>query len=91
MGAANVLRDTSCLISRNENDSVCMPGKSTQALPEPASAFAQSGNVMNLRTDSKWHGAVIFLMVAQNKFINRLRLSEAGMIFRTAGRRYADK
>jgi hypothetical protein len=91
VGAANVLRDTSCLISRNENDSVCVPGKSTSPLPKWAGAFAQSGNVMNLRVDSKCGSAVIFLMVAQNKFINCLRLNKVGMIFRTAARRYADK
>jgi hypothetical protein len=60
-------------------------------LPKWASAFAQSGNVMNLRADSKCGSDVTFLMAAQNKFINCLRLNEAGMIFRTAGRRYADK
>jgi hypothetical protein len=42
-----------------------------------AAAFAESGNGLNLRTDSKCGAAVIFPTIAQNKFINRLRLSAA--------------
>jgi hypothetical protein len=91
VGVANALRDTSCLISRNENDSTDVSGKSTSRLQKPAEAFASSGNVLNLRADSKCHGADKFPTVAQNKFINYLRLNVAELNFRTTDLRYADK
>jgi hypothetical protein len=53
--------------------------------------FARSGKVLNLRRDSKRRSAVTFLAIAQNKFINRLRLSRAERSFRTGEDRYADK
>jgi hypothetical protein len=50
-----------------------------------------SGKVLNLCGDSKRRSAVIFRTVAQNKFINCLRLSRAGRNFPTTDWRYADK
>jgi hypothetical protein len=91
VGAANPLRDTSCLISRNGNDSPREPGKSTSRSQNRAADFVERGKVLNLRRDSKHRGDVIFLAIAQNKFINCLRLSEAEWNFRTTDRRYADK
>jgi hypothetical protein len=91
VGAANALRDTSSLISRNENDSADVPGKSTSRLQKPAAAFASSGKVLNLRADSKCHAADKFPAIAQNKFINYLRLNAAELHFRTTDLRYADK
>jgi hypothetical protein len=91
VGAANALRDTSCLTSRNENDSTDVSGKSTSHSQKPAAAFASSGKVLNLRTDSKCHTADKFPAIAQNKFINRLRLNAAESDFRTTDLRYADK
>jgi hypothetical protein len=91
VGAANALRDTSCLISRNENDSAEVPRKSTSHLQKPAAAFLSSGKVLNLRTDSKCHAAVRFPTIAQNNFIICLRLNVAELIFRTTDLRYADK
>jgi hypothetical protein len=91
VGAANVIRDTACLISRNENDSPDRPGKSTSPLQKSAAAFASSGKVLNLRADSKCHGADKFHAIAQNKFINHLPSSAAELNFRTTDLRYADK
>jgi hypothetical protein len=39
VGAANALRDTSCLISRNENDSTRVPGKIGFAFAKTGSGF----------------------------------------------------
>jgi hypothetical protein len=64
VGAANALRDTSCLISRNGNDSMWVPAKTTWRSSKRAAGFAQSGKVLNLCTDSKRGGAVIFLAIA---------------------------
>jgi hypothetical protein len=91
VGVANLLRDTSCLISRNENDSPQVPAKTTWRSPNRPANFSQSRKVLNLCTDSKCRAAVIFLTIAQNKFINCLRLNKAEGNFRTTGRRYADK
>jgi len=83
--------DTSCLISRKGNDFARLPVKTTSRLQKQAAFFACSAKVLNLRADSKCGAAVTFRAVAQNKFINRLRLSEAERNFRTGGGRYADK
>jgi hypothetical protein len=91
VGAANALRDTSCLVSRNGNDSTPVPAKSTSHSQNRAAALARIGKVLNLCRDSKRRSAVIFLSIAQNKFTNRLRWSGAEMNFRTTDRRYADK
>ena len=91
MGAANALRDTSCPVSRNENDSPGVPTKTALRPQNQAAHFADCGKVLKLRTDSKRETAVTFLTIAQNKFINRLRLNAADRNFRTSGRRYADK
>jgi hypothetical protein len=91
VGVANVLRDTSWLVSRNGNDSTCEPVKTTSRSQNQAAGFVGLGKGLNLRRDSKHRSAVIILMIAQNKFINCLRLNEAGRIFRTADRHYADK
>jgi hypothetical protein len=91
VGAANVLRDTSCPISRNGNDSALAPGKTTSRLQNQAADFVERGKRLNLRTDSKRQAAVIILMIAQNNFINCLRSDEAGSGFRTTLRHYADK
>ena len=77
VGAANVLRDTSSLVSRNENDSLRVSTKTTWHPPIQPATFVQSRKVLNLCTDSKWPVAVIFHAIAQNKFINCLRLNEA--------------
>jgi hypothetical protein len=91
VSVANDLRDTAWLVSRNENDSTRVPAKTTSRPPNQAADFAWSGKVLNLRRDSKRRSAVIFLAIAQNKFINCLR-SNAGIAnFRTTNRRYADK
>jgi hypothetical protein len=68
-----------------------VPAETSSRLQKQAAFFAQSAKVLNLCADSKYSAAVIFLAVAQNKFINRLRLREAEGNFRTAGQRYADK
>jgi hypothetical protein len=47
--------------------------------------------VLNLRMESRRWGAVTIHPVAQNKFINRLRLIAAQKRFQSAGSRYADK
>jgi len=91
VGAASGIRDTSCPISRNGNDSTRALPKSTSRSQNQAAAFGRSSKVLNLRGDSKRRAVVTFLMIAQNKFINCLRLGEAGMRFRTTDRHYADK
>jgi hypothetical protein len=91
VGAANVLRDTSWLVSRNENDSPRMTEKSTSRSPSRAAPFARSDKVLNLRRDSKRESAVTFRVIAQNKFTNCLRLTKADGNFQTTIRRYADK
>ena len=90
-GAANVLTCTACLISRNENDSARLTGKSTPRSPKPAAEFMEHGKVLNLCIDSKRRSAVTFSTTAQNKFIICLRWSEADRNFRTTCRHYADK
>jgi hypothetical protein len=60
--------------------------------------FAKAGSIFRLqgqgfesaRRFEMWCCCHIFA-VAQNKFINRLRSSEAERNFRTGGHRYADK
>jgi hypothetical protein len=53
--------DTSCLISRNENDFARLPVKTTSCLQKQAAFFACRAKVLNLRVDSKCGAAVIFL------------------------------
>jgi hypothetical protein len=91
VGAANVLTCTAWSVSRNENDSARLTRKSTKRSPKQAADFTKHGKVLNLCGESKCSGAVIFLAGAQNKFIIRLRLSEAERNFRTTNRHYADK
>jgi hypothetical protein len=91
VGAANALRDTSCLISRNENDSSRVPAKSTWRSQNQAMRPRRGGKVLNLCGESKRRSAVTIRMIAQNKFINCLRLSRAEWNFPTTRRRYADK
>jgi hypothetical protein len=71
VGAANVLRDTSCLVSRNENDSSSAIGKSTSRLQKIGSGFRGHGKVLNLCADSMRLTTVMFSIIAKNKFINR--------------------
>jgi hypothetical protein len=91
VGAANALRDTACLISRNENDSKPVLAKSTSHSPNQATNFARGGKVLNLCGDSKCRTAVTIAAIAQNKFINYLRLGRVELSFRTTNRHYADK
>jgi hypothetical protein len=91
VGAANALRDTSCLISRNENDSQRVLAKTTWRSPNQPAPLVQRRKVLNLCADSKRRDAVIFRAIAQNKFINCLRSNETEAIFPTTVRRYADK
>jgi hypothetical protein len=91
VGAANVLRDTSCLVSRNENDSSPVPTKTTWGASIRTAGHLQRRKVLNLCEDSKRSGTVTFLARAQNKFINCLRWDEAEANFPTTHRRYADK
>jgi hypothetical protein len=91
VGDANLLTDTSCLISRNENDSSPLPAKTTWHAPIRPAHSLQSRNVLNLCEDSKRSGSVTFLARAQNKFINCLRSNKAEVNFPTTRRRYADK
>jgi hypothetical protein len=58
--AANLLRDTSSLVSRNENDSLRVPAKTTWRSPIRPANFVHSCKVLNLCTDSKRRAAVIF-------------------------------
>jgi hypothetical protein len=91
VGAANALRDTACLISRNENDSKRVLAKSTSRSLNQAANFVRGGKVLNLCGDSKCRSAVTIASIAQNKFTNYLRLSWVELCFRTADRHYADK
>src|ERR1035438_5428547 len=91
VGAANVYRDTSCLVSRNGNDSPKAPGKTSSHSRNQAAEFVACGKRLNLRRDSKHQAAVIFLAIAQNKFINCLRLSEANRNFRTTLRHRSEE
>jgi hypothetical protein len=81
VGAANDLRDTACLISRNENDSERMPVKSTSHSQKRAASLVRNGKVLNLCAESKRRTAVTILAIAENKFINCLRLSRAAVLF----------
>jgi hypothetical protein len=69
-------------IFRNGNDFARLPVKTTSRLKKQAAFFAWSAKALNLRADSKYGAAVIFLAVAKNRFINRLRLSRAKRNFR---------
>jgi len=60
VGAANLVRDTSSLVSRNENDSRRAPTKTTWRSPIRPANFRQSRKVLNLCADSKYRAAVIF-------------------------------
>jgi hypothetical protein len=51
----------------------------------------QDDKVLNLRMESRRQATVTIRPVAQNKFINRLRLIAAQKRFQSAGSRYADK
>jgi hypothetical protein len=66
---ANAQRDTSCPLSRNENDSPWGPAKTASRPQNQAARFAESGKLLNLRTDSKCRAAVTFLTIAQNRFV----------------------
>jgi hypothetical protein len=68
-----------------------VPTKSTLRSQIQAAASVRGGKVLNLCGDSKCRAAVTIPAVAQNKFTNCLRLSCAGMNFRTTNHRYADK
>jgi hypothetical protein len=91
VGAAKVSRDTSCLVSRNGNDSIRVAEKIASHSRNQAADFLERDKVLNLCGDSKCRNVVIFLIFAQNKFIKWLRLSEAGASFSTTRRHYADK
>jgi hypothetical protein len=91
VGAANSIRDTSCLISRNGNDSARVPSKSSSRSQNHAAPLSHGSKVLNLRADSKRETAVIFPKRVQNKFINWLRLRKRTGKFQTTARRYADK
>jgi hypothetical protein len=91
VGAANALRDTSGLVSRNENDSSRLPPKTTWRSPTQAAAILQSRKILNLCEDSKRKRGVAFSALAQNKFINCLLSGKAEANFQTTPRRYADK
>jgi hypothetical protein len=53
VGAANDLRDTASLVSRNENDSARLPAKTTWRFAQQRTIFVQSRKVLNLCGDSK--------------------------------------
>jgi hypothetical protein len=91
VGAANDLRDTASLISRNENDSAPLPAKTTWRFAFKHAIFSQSRKVLNLCEDSKDAGAVTIHVTAQNKFINRLRLAVVEPKIQTTLCHYADK
>jgi hypothetical protein len=91
VGVANVLRDTAWPNSRNGNDSTPVPVKTTSRLQNQAAKFVGRSKGLNLRADSNRRSGVTFLTAAQNKFIIRLRWSEAASNFQTTLRRYADK
>jgi hypothetical protein len=90
-GVANISRDTSWSAYRNGNDSGGLLAKTTSRLQNQVADYARSAKVLNLCTDSNSLVAVGFLVVAQNKFINRLRSIKTERNFRTGARRYADK
>jgi hypothetical protein len=58
VGAANDLRDTASLVSRNENDSARLRAKTTWRFASPRAIFEQRRKVLNLCEDSKQGGAV---------------------------------
>ena len=91
MGAANDLRDTARLISRNENDSAWLPAKTTWRFAHQRTIFVQSRKVLNLCRDLKYSVTVIFRTAAENKFINCLSSAEAEANFETTRYHYADK
>jgi hypothetical protein len=91
VGAANDLRDTASLVSRNENDSAPLPAKTTWRFAQQRMIFVQRRKVLNLCMDSKHLAVVIFRTNAQNKFINCLSLAEAEANFQTTRCHYADK
>ena len=91
MGAANDLRDTASLISRNENDSAALPAKTTWRLASTRAIFVQSRKVLNLCEDSKDAVAVTIHVTAQNKFTNRLSLAAVEPKIQTTRWHYADK
>jgi hypothetical protein len=91
VGAANDLRDTASLVSRNENDSAGLPAKTTWRFAYQRTIFVQSRKVLNLCIDSKHAVTVIFRTTAQNKFINCLSLTDAEANFQTTRCHYADK
>jgi hypothetical protein len=91
VGAANDLRDTSSLVSRNENDSARLPAKTTWRFAQPHAIFVQSCKVLNLCEDSKLRATVTIRASAQNKFTNCLSLAAVGPNFQTTRYRYADK
>jgi hypothetical protein len=64
VGAANDLRDTACLISRNENDSTRVAAKSTSHSQKQAAWLAWNGKVLNLCGESKRRAAVTILAIA---------------------------
>jgi hypothetical protein len=91
VSAANGLRNTRRLISRNEYDCALRPQKSTSDRRASRPVLQQDDKVLNLRMESRRRAAVTIHMAAQNKFINRLRLIAAQKRFQSAGCRYADK
>jgi hypothetical protein len=90
-GAANDLRNTRRLISRNEYDYAVPSPKSAshRKIPQPLSQ--RDDKVLNLCMESKCRAVVTIRAIAQNKFINRLRLIAAQKRFQSARSRYADK
>jgi hypothetical protein len=60
VGAANDLRDTACLVSRNENDSAPLPAKTTWRFTKQRTIFVHGCKVLNLCGDSKHSVTVIF-------------------------------
>jgi hypothetical protein len=91
VGAANDLRDTASLVSRNENDSAGLPAKTTWRFASQRTIFVQSCKVLNLCEDSKHLAAVTIRTSAQNKFINCLSSAAVEANFQTTRYRYADK
>jgi hypothetical protein len=91
VGAANDLRDTASLISRNENDSSPLPAKTTWRFAKRRAIFRQSCKVLNLYEESNHAGAVTIHVTAQNKFTNRLSLAAVELNFQTSRCHYADK
>jgi hypothetical protein len=64
VGAANDLRDTACLISRNENDSAPVMTESTSCSPNQAANFVRGAKVLNLCEESKRRAAVTIPAIA---------------------------